>query len=322
MFTFMAVMGIMALYENFSIQKECACIKERIFMKKQKKLTVLLMLIVMVITTLLPVTTAGAASYTEEEILLARVIQMEGGTDTESREAIASVVINRLNNPAWNDDTISEVIYHKNQFSVVNSSKFKTLEPKEANLTVARRIIKNGATVPGIEYFKSGSSSKGTLKNGLYYWGNHPYYKTIKGNHFYFTNKAAYDKYIASGGSTSVAEHISTKNHTVVKGDTLSRLAKKYKTTISVIKKLNPSIRGTLLVLGTKIDVPTEATTSLYGSSSKKLTTVPGQVKRGDTLNKLAKKYNTTVSQIKAKNKLKSSLIRIGQKLKVVKNSK
>lgn len=133
-------------------------------MKKQKKLTVLLMLIVMIITTLLPVTTAGAASYTDEEILLARVIQMEGGTDTELREAIASVVINRLNNPAWNDDTISEVIYHKNQFSVVNSSKFKTLEPKEANLTVARRIIKNGAAVPGIEYFKSSSSSKGTLK--------------------------------------------------------------------------------------------------------------------------------------------------------------
>ena len=99
-------------------------------------------------------------------------------------------------------------------------------------------------------------------------------------------------------------------------------MAKKYKTTISVIKKLNPSIRGTLLVLGTKIDVPTEATTSLYGSSSKKLTTVTVKVKRGDTLNKLAKKYNTTVSQIKAKNKLKSSLIRIGQKLKVVKNSK
>lgn len=43
------------------------------------------------------------------------------------------------------------------------------------------------------------------------------------------------------------------------------------------------------------------------------------KVSSGDSLSKIAKKYNTTVDLIKKSNGLKSDLIRIGQKLKVVK---
>ena len=45
--------------------------------------------------------------------------------------------------------------------------------------------------------------------------------------------------------------------------------------------------------------------------------TIMHEVKTGDTLGKLAKKYNTTVEFIKKSNNLKSDVIRIGQKLRV-----
>jgi len=45
--------------------------------------------------------------------------------------------------------------------------------------------------------------------------------------------------------------------------------------------------------------------------------TVEHEVKSGDTLGELAKKYGTTVQLIKVKNNLKSDIIRIGQRLRI-----
>jgi len=41
------------------------------------------------------------------------------------------------------------------------------------------------------------------------------------------------------------------------------------------------------------------------------------KVKSGDTLSKIAKKYHTSVKQIKSWNNLKGDMISIGQRLKV-----
>ena len=59
--------------------------------------------------------------YTEEELdLLARLIYSEGGIESyETQLKIGSVVMNRvLSEDPWFPDTIREVIYQKNQFSV------------------------------------------------------------------------------------------------------------------------------------------------------------------------------------------------------------
>ena len=52
-------------------------------------------------------------------------------------------------------------------------------------------------------------------------------------------------------------------------------------------------------------------------SKIKKSKTKTHTVKKGDTLSQLAKKYNTTVTEIQRKNKLKSTTIRIGEVLKI-----
>lgn len=46
------------------------------------------------------------------------------------------------------------------------------------------------------------------------------------------------------------------------------------------------------------------------------------KVVSGDTLSALAKKYGTTVKELKDINGLKSDLIKVGQTLKLVRNSK
>lgn len=60
-------------------------------------------------------------SYTEEELdLLARLIYSEGGIESyQTQLMIGSVVMNRvMSEDSWFPDTIREVIYQKNQFSV------------------------------------------------------------------------------------------------------------------------------------------------------------------------------------------------------------
>ena len=276
----------------------------------------------------------AANDYTEDEILLAKVIQMEGGTTDESRKAIGSVVINRLNNyTKWKDKTISDVVYHAGQFSVVKNSKFETLEPKIENLEAARYVIINGPTIPlGVEYFKGGS--KGTLKSdGLYYWGSHVYYKTINGNNFYFRDKATYTEWQKNGGDNGSQDTPSdkynspaaAKTHIVKRGETLSKLARKYKLSIAAIKKANPYLRGNMLIIGKRLAIPAvapPASTNPPVVSDPPTTTDNPQiititVEKGDTLSGLARKYGTTVAKIKSLNDLKSDVIVVGMTLKI-----
>lgn len=149
--------------------------------------------------------TALAASYTSDEILLARVIQMEGSTSAD-KTAVASVVVNRLNNTKrWDKGSVKSVVYQKNQFSVVNSSKFSSLKPSSANLKIARKVLQSGTTLPqGVEFFRVKSSGKGVKKSdGLYYWGSHPFYKTIGSNNYYFATKAEYTKWAKGQGNNN-----------------------------------------------------------------------------------------------------------------------
>ncbi len=108
-------------------------------------------------------------------------------------------------------------------------------------------------------------------------------------------------------------------NYTVKKGDTLYSIAKKYQITPEIIIKDN-SLTSTNLSIGQnlKIRVSEEIIEECYGidyipPETKEETTYT--VKKGDSLYSIAKKYNTTVDNIKKKNNLKTNLLSIGQKL-------
>jgi len=125
-------------------------------------------------------------------------------------------------------------------------------------------------------------------------------------------------------GTTLFAGAASAQSVKVQKGDSLSVLAKRYKTTVSKIKSDNKLksnviyVGQTLKVNGTSLKKASKTTTKVKAASS----TATYKVVKGDTLSKIGKKYGMTVKQLKSLNKLKSDVIKIGQKLKVKKTSK
>ena len=115
---------------------------------------------------------------------------------------------------------------------------------------------------------------------------------------------------LVSGASVANEGNAEAATHKVKSGDTLSTIAVEYNTTVKEIKKEN-KLDSDLIFTGQalKIDdlkVETKEETKTH------------KVKSGDTVAKLAEKYEVTVANIVAWNELKSAdLIMVGQVLNV-----
>jgi N-acetylmuramoyl-L-alanine amidase len=111
-----------------------------------------------------------------------------------------------------------------------------------------------------------------------------------------------------SKGSTT------SKTHTVVNGDTLWDLSRKYKITVDSLKKLN-SLKSDALTPGMKLKIGAAVTAPKPPVSKPKYHTV----KSGDTLSEIADKYKTTTAKLDALNPAVKNInkISIGQKIRV-----
>ncbi len=96
-------------------------------------------------------------------------------------------------------------------------------------------------------------------------------------------------------------------NHTVIKGDNLYSIARKYNTTVQELMNIN-NLKSNLLSIGQVIKVP--KTTSDSNTSNNVYT-----VKSGDTLYSIARKFGKTVSDIQKNNNLSTTTLSIGQEL-------
>ena len=94
----------------------------------------------------------------------------------------------------------------------------------------------------------------------------------------------------------------------VVKGDTLSKIAKRFQISLFELQQMNGFDRNATLSVGQMIVVPKAAS----GSADKDGVY---SVQKGDTLGKIAKKFGTTVAKLREQNRLKSDTIYVGQKL-------
>ena len=100
-------------------------------------------------------------------------------------------------------------------------------------------------------------------------------------------------------------------------GDTLSRIARQFGTTVQAIAALNGIVNPNLIYAGTTLRIPTGGTTP------PTVTPPPGQVTvytvvRGDTLFRIARRFNTTLSAILAINTIPNpNLIFPGQKINI-----
>lgn len=114
-----------------------------------------------------------------------------------------------------------------------------------------------------------------------------------------------------------VPPDVVTDRHTVRRGDTLGAIARRYRTSVDAIKRLN-GLRSNLIRVGQVLRVPSRGgveTAAPPIPAAKPGETVTYVVRNGDNLFQIAKAYGTTVERIKAANGLNSDIITVGQKL-------
>ncbi len=97
----------------------------------------------------------------------------------------------------------------------------------------------------------------------------------------------------------------SNLTYIVKKGDNLYSIANKYNTSVDNIKKIN-NLKTNNLSIGQVLKIPiSSSTNNIY------------VVQKGDSLYSIARKFNTTVDNIKRKNNLSSNILMIGQRLNI-----
>ena len=113
-----------------------------------------------------------------------------------------------------------------------------------------------------------------------------------------------------------------TIKHTVVEGESIYSIAKKYKVSESDIYELNPKSKGALLQLKTVLLIPNKNSKSKDKkevNSSKNLSSETHIVESGESLYKIAKKYDISLEKLKELNPdIKPETIQIGDKIVIV----
>jgi membrane-bound lytic murein transglycosylase D len=122
-------------------------------------------------------------------------------------------------------------------------------------------------------------------------------------------------------GETPVKRSGTSTHHTVKRGETLGKIASKYKCTVTDLREWN-NLSGTNIQIGQKLRVyPAETVAANQNQEVQKSNGkyIYHTVKSGDTLWDIARQYDgVTVEQIKKLNKLNNkSRIMPGQKLKI-----
>lgn len=113
-----------------------------------------------------------------------------------------------------------------------------------------------------------------------------------------------------NGSSVEPSQSGEVEPYRVVKGDTLSKIAKRFQISLFELQQMNGFDRNATLSVGQMILVPKHTAAS---SSADKDGVY--SVQKGDTLGKIAKKFGTTVVKLREQNHLKSDTIYVGQKL-------
>lgn len=117
-----------------------------------------------------------------------------------------------------------------------------------------------------------------------------------------------------------VPPDVVTDRYRVMKGDTLGEIARKFRTSVDGIVRINGLKSRTLIREGQVLRIPVSGLAARPNPASPPAGIKPGDtvtyvVKAGDTLFSVSKMFNTTVEKIKADNKLSSDELAVGRKL-------
>ncbi len=108
-------------------------------------------------------------------------------------------------------------------------------------------------------------------------------------------------------------------HHRVKKGETLSLIAKRYRTKVSRIVRANNIRKKHFIRVGQKLKVPLRGSTGrkVYASAEKLLPGKKYKIKKGDSLWLIARKFKTNTKKLQRINNLTTTRLRVGEVLKV-----
>ena len=114
--------------------------------------------------------------------------------------------------------------------------------------------------------------------------------------------------------------------HRVRRGETLSYLAARYRTTVRAIASANNLRRQGFIRVGQRLKIPSRGRRPVYAEARQTVDSgqsgsIIHRVKRGDSLWLLARRYNTNTKKIIRLNNLKTTHLHIGQRLVVRKGT-
>lgn len=118
--------------------------------------------------------TEATRPYSDEDLdVLSRVIQHEAGYEPmQGRIAVGNVIMNRVHSPSF-PDTVSGVVYARNQFPGATNAT-----PREGAVLAARLALEGVNVVPGAYYFNGVGKPCWASRNKahLYTIGGHAFY--------------------------------------------------------------------------------------------------------------------------------------------------
>ncbi len=124
--------------------------------------------------------------------------------------------------------------------------------------------------------------------------------------------------------SIETAAPAATKEYAVIKGDMLAKIAKANGVTVNALIKANPGIDPNKLRIGQKLQIPAPAVAAAATTTHEAAVpaaTADGAetyvVQAGDSLTKIAKIKGVSIKSIQTANNLKTTQIKVGQKLKL-----
>lgn len=114
-------------------------------------------------------------------------------------------------------------------------------------------------------------------------------------------------------------EKVTQSKYTVAKGDTLSKIGKKFGVSVRELKRANGLSSDTVRA-GMRLSIPglSSAGSGESETESVAASSLPrGEyvVKKGDTLGRIARRYDVTIKELKKENNIKGNSIRAGQVL-------
>jgi peptidoglycan DL-endopeptidase LytF len=117
-----------------------------------------------------------------------------------------------------------------------------------------------------------------------------------------------------------------SREYVIASGDTLGAIAKRNHVSLKSMLDANPGVDAKKLKIGQKVQVPGSGSTAAVAATSgaavpaAETASTEGSVyvvKTGDTLTKIARVHGTTYKKLMAMNDLKTTAIRVGQKIKL-----